>query len=169
MRLFQALIVPIAIYASETWTLKTEDYQRLTVFENDCLRAMVGKTRMDKCKMVDIRRRLGENDNIVNKIKRRRLNWFGHVTRRDGDSFVKRAYKEEFEGKRRPGRPNKRWVDQIRQDLRIPILKAERCARDRNAWKSRISKECAKTSLSQSQVKLVPSSSSRCPRFQKSK
>ena len=74
-RLFQALIVPIAIYASETWTLKTEDNQRLTVFENDCLRAMVGKTRMDKCKMVDIRRRLGENDNIVDKASKTKLVW----------------------------------------------------------------------------------------------
>ena len=32
LRLYNALILPIAIYASETWTLKNEDSRRLLVF-----------------------------------------------------------------------------------------------------------------------------------------
>ena len=42
VRLYYALIVPIALYASETWTLLAEDKRKLEVFENRCLRAMLG-------------------------------------------------------------------------------------------------------------------------------
>ena len=64
LRLYSSLIVPIAIYASETWTLKAEDTRRLLVFENDCLRTMVGKTRKDRCQLVDIRQNLDTKCNV---------------------------------------------------------------------------------------------------------
>ena len=31
-------------------------------------------------------------------------------------------YKEEFQGRRRPGRPPKRWTDMIKSDMQTPIL-----------------------------------------------
>ena len=145
LRLYYALIVPIAIYASETWTLKVEDSRKLTVFENDCLRAMCGKTRIDRSRLVDIKNILGVKDDILNMIKRRRLNWFGHVSRREDDSYVKRVYKEDFPGRRGRGRPRKRWSDQIRQEMGIPLLTIERNAQDRVRWKSIVRRECAKT------------------------
>ena len=144
MRLYNALIIPIAIYASENWTLKAEDSRRLEVFENDCLRAMVGKRRIDRCSLSDIRRSLGADETIINMIKKRRLNWFGHVNRRGLDSNVRLAYKEQFPGKRQRGRPKKRWSDQIRE-LGIPLPTLERKAKDRDKWKEYVQKECAKT------------------------
>lgn len=41
--LYYPPIFSIAIYASKTWTLRKEDIQMLSVFENNCLRAMAGK------------------------------------------------------------------------------------------------------------------------------
>ena len=40
VRLYRALVLPIVIYASETWTLKAEDYQKREAFEMRCLRAI---------------------------------------------------------------------------------------------------------------------------------
>ena len=145
LRLYNALILPIAIYACECWTLKAEDSRRLSVFENDCFRSMIGKTRLDRYRLVDIRRILGVRDNITNMVKKRRLNWFGHVNRREDTSMVKKAYKEEFQGKRPRGRPKKRWVDQIREDFRTPLLTIERRTRDRDKWKESVTRECART------------------------
>ena len=144
VRLYNALIVPIAIYASETWTLKAEDERKLTVFENDCLRNMVGRNRIDRCKMKDIRRQLGVTHLITDVVTRRRLTWFGHVIRRGDASYVYRTYKEEFPGKRPQGRPPKRWVDDIRLQTKIPLLTLERKALNRNKWKAYVDKECAK-------------------------
>jgi len=146
IRLYNALIVPIAIYASETWTLKAEDTRKLSVFENDCMRAIAGKTRRDRVKIDVLRKQLGIEIHIVDKIRKRRLNWFGHVVRRGENSYVYRSYKDCFPGKRKPGRPPKRWSDQIRQDMGLPLLTTERNAKDRCRWKSSVDKTCAKIS-----------------------
>jgi hypothetical protein len=144
LRLYSSLIVPIAIYASETWALKAEDTHKLLVFENDCLRTMVGKTRIDRCKLLDIRKNLGIKCSIVDMIQKRRLTWFGHVVRRGEDSHAYRSYKEDFPGKRPTGRPPKRWADQIRQEMNLPLRTLERTAKDRDRWKKCVSRKCAK-------------------------
>ena len=134
-RLYFSLILPIAIYGSETWTLKAGDCNRLLVFENDCLRSLIGKSRRDRCKLKDIRSQLKVKKNIIEVIRKKRLLWFGHITRRGEESYVYRSYKQEFSGSRPRGRPPKRWSDQIRADLKMPLLTLERRAADRNRWK----------------------------------
>ena len=52
--LYNALILPIATYASETWTLKSEDTRKLTVFEMRCLRSILGTTLADRIRNTDI-------------------------------------------------------------------------------------------------------------------
>ena len=47
VRLYGALILPIATYAAETWTLKAEEIRRLEVFEMRCLRNILGITSRD--------------------------------------------------------------------------------------------------------------------------
>ena len=120
-----ALIIPFAIYACETWSLKKVDMNKLNVFQNKCLRTMVGKRRTDHASIEQLKRTLGIND-ILDMIKRRRLNWFGHVTRRDSStSYVKKSYKSDFSQKRPKGRPPKRWSDLIRGNTGLPLLTAE--------------------------------------------
>ena len=144
-RLFYALIIPIAIYACETWSLKKKDMDKLYVFQNDCLRIMAGKRRTDRTRISDLKRTLGIRTDILGMVKKRRLNWFGHVARRDiNTSFVKMSYKREFTGKRPRGRPPKRWQDLIREDTGLPPLTAERRAQDRERWKDFVKLKCAR-------------------------
>ena len=79
---------------------EAEDEQRLQVFENDCLRAIAGKNRGDRCRLIDLWKLLGLKRRIVDTVQYKRLNWFGHAVRRGSDSYVYRAYKEEFHGKK---------------------------------------------------------------------
>ena len=117
---------------------------KLQVFENDCLRAIACKTRLDRCRLADIRKKLGVKRTIVEVIQKKRLNWFGHVARRGEDSYVYRAYKDQFKGKRPTGRPPKRWTDEIRKEMQTPLLTLERNAKDRERWKNDIAKKSAK-------------------------
>ena len=50
IRLYNALIVPIATYASGTWTLRSSETRRLEVFEMRCLRAILGVTCRERLK-----------------------------------------------------------------------------------------------------------------------
>ena len=66
------------------------------------------------------------------------MKWFGHIIRQPNTSYVKKVYKEEFNGKRPKGRPPKRWSDQIRLDTDVPLLTAERASKDRKNWRKTI-------------------------------
>jgi hypothetical protein len=101
-----------------------------------CLRAILGITILDRMRNAHIRQQLNIKDTITEVIKRKRLQWFGHVVRRSAEqSNVYNAYENSFQNNRPRGRPPKRWVDQIRHDLQIPKITAERVAKDREMWK----------------------------------
>jgi hypothetical protein len=135
MRLFQALIVPIAIYGAESWTLSVEDNGRLEVFEMRCLRAILGVTLRDRIRNEDIRQQLGVKSTITEVIRERRLKWFGHVMRRPEDSILGVSYRRDFTAPRPRGRPPKRWKDQIFLDTGRPLRACEEAAQEREDWR----------------------------------
>ena len=51
-------------------------------------------------------------------IKIRRLVWFGHVERMEGERLPVAALHAHMEGKRSRGRQRKIWMDNIREDLK---------------------------------------------------
>ena len=71
--MYRALIIPIATYAGETWTLKVEDMQKLNVWEMRCLRSILGVTRFNRIKNDKIREEVGMKEPINDVIQKRRL------------------------------------------------------------------------------------------------
>jgi hypothetical protein len=51
-------------------------------------------------------------------IKSRRMRWAGHVARTGAKRNAHKLLVEEPEGKKPLGRPRRRWVDNIKMDLR---------------------------------------------------
>ena len=51
-------------------------------------------------------------------MRRRRLEWFGHVKRRDETENIRAVVETKMEGKRPRGRPKLRWNDNVRRDLK---------------------------------------------------
>jgi hypothetical protein len=56
--------------------------------------------------------------NIIRMIKSRRMRWAGHVARMGETRNAYRILVGKREGKRPLGRPRRRWVDNIKMDLR---------------------------------------------------
>ena len=54
---------------------------------------------------------------ISKKVQESRLKWYGHVSRREDEYVGKRVMGMEVPGKRRRGRPKRRWLDSMRNDL----------------------------------------------------
>jgi hypothetical protein len=52
-------------------------------------------------------------------IKSRRMRWAGHVARMEGKRSAYRILLGKPEGKRPLGSPRRRWVDNIKMDLRV--------------------------------------------------
>ena len=71
---------------------------------------------------------------IFKKVQESRLKWYGHVSRREDEYVGKRVMGMEVPGKRRRGRPKRRWLDSIRNDLSERGL-SEEDAQDRPRWR----------------------------------
>ena len=74
--------------------------------------------------------------NIINHIKAQRLSWFGHLHRMPEDRMVKRGYKWKLMLARLLGRPQKRWEDDITNDMKkLKIKTWTSCIQDGKKWK----------------------------------
>jgi hypothetical protein len=72
---------------------------------------------------------------IIAEIKSKRLEWLGHVVIMEENRTVKRVFEGNLSGKRKTGRPRKRWLDDIEEDLRLMKVKRWRKkATEREVW-----------------------------------
>ena len=62
---------------------------------------------------------------IATVMRRRRLEWFGHVKRRCETENIRPVAEMKIEGKRPRGRPKLRWEDNVRMDLKAWKIKEE--------------------------------------------
>jgi hypothetical protein len=60
---------------------------------------------------------LTENADIVRFIKRRRIAWLGHVMWMDDKRTPKRVLEWKPIGRRIRGRPRKRWIEDVEEDI----------------------------------------------------
>ena len=70
---------------------------------------------------------------ISTVMRRRRLDWFGHVKRRRETENIRAAAEMKMEGKRPRGRPKLWWHDTVRRDLKAWNIKEE-WTTDRERW-----------------------------------
>ena len=77
---------------------------------------MSGVTKLDRIRNERIRGTTKEGE-ISKKVQECRLKRYGHVLRREDECVGKRVMAMEVPGKRRRGRPNRRCLDSIRNDL----------------------------------------------------
>ena len=56
---------------------------------------------------------MSKGENIVKRIKGRRISWLGHLERMEEDRMPRMIFTQELEGTRRRGRPRKRWKEEV--------------------------------------------------------
>ena len=128
----------VLMYGSETWTLKKEDENRLLTFEMICLRKILGVTRLDRIRNTTIRKTLGLDETILDKIAIQRLRFFGHVNRMRPSRYPKILLTSDIHGDRPRGRPAKTWIYCVKADCATRCLgsltEATRTSQDRKIW-----------------------------------
>ena len=137
-RLYEGVIVPTALYRAETWNVKEEDRKRLNVMEMRCLRSMVGVSRVDRVRNEEVRRRVGVDRSLADRVDQRVLRWYGHMERMNEERLTKRVWRAEVDGVRPRGRPKMRWMDGVKRALDARGMSVEDGrvkARDRSGWR----------------------------------
>ena len=76
-----------------------------------------------------IRQAIGPHEDFLTIAKRRKLQWYGHVSR--SSSLAKTILHSTVKGERRQGRQRKRWEDNIREWTGLEFAKSQRAVENR--------------------------------------
>ena len=102
------------------------------------LKRLLCVTRRDRKRNDTIRNMLQQEESLVQKIRKRRLTWFGHVTRMERERLPLRALHCHREGKRSQGRQPKTWMSCIKEDVAEQdksMQQTVELTRDIDAWR----------------------------------
>ena len=114
----RSLVTSIFLYACESWTLTAELQRRIQRMEMRCYRKIVYISYKDHVTNEDvcakIQQAIGSHEELLTIVKRRKLRWYGHVSRSSG--LAKTILQGTVKGERRQGRQCKRWEDERWED-----------------------------------------------------
>jgi hypothetical protein len=140
MRVYNAAVLSVLMYGSETWALTEKQTRKLDAFDLKLQRQIIGIRWFDFITNHEVRRRTGQPPLSV-RLSHRRLSWLGHLFRRPLSCPARQLYIFNPRGdgwRRYPVRPKTRWGDAILTDLRqfnIPTDNVQTIAQDRLAWR----------------------------------
>ena len=135
--LMRSLVISIFLYACESWTLTAELEKRTQPFEMGCYRRLLKISYQDHVTNEEVPRKIqaaiGEYDELLTLVKKRKLRWFGHVSRSSG--LAKTILQGTVKGKRKRGRQKRRWEDNIKEWTGMDFASSTRTAENRTKWK----------------------------------
>lgn len=128
----ESCIFPILLYGCQTWSLVDKLKQSIQVCQRKMQRKILGISLQDRISNEELRN-LSSDADVLERATKLKWKWGGHVARLNPERWAYAATMwDPYTGKRRQGRPRRRWAD---------ILAARagkqwsRIARDRKKWK----------------------------------
>ena len=88
-----------------------------------------------------IQQAIGPHEDLLTIIKRRKLQWYGHVSCSSG--LAKTILQGTVKGGRRQGRQRKKWEDDIREWTGLEFGKSKRAVENREKWRKLVAKSSA--------------------------
>ena len=147
IKLYKSLVVSILLYGCETWTLLAETEKKIQAFETKSLRKLLRISYREHKTNTFVRNRVenlvGPQEPLLATVKRRKLAWFGHITRHE--SLSKTIMQGTVEGGRRRGRQRKSWSDNVKEWTEMTMPDLLSTAADRCTWRMEAASSALKT------------------------
>ena len=127
-------------YEAEAWNLKVRDERKITAMEIWLWRRMKRIRWMEKRTDISILQELDIKRELIGHVRKRKLSCFGHLLCRDhGCQITKTVVEGYVDGRRRAGRPQKQYIDNIKQWTQLTTSQCVLAAEDRSRWKQLVS------------------------------
>ena len=85
-----------------------------------------------------IQQAIGPHEDLLTIVKRRKLQWYGHVSR--SSDLAKTILRSTVKGWRRHGRQRKRWEDSISEWTGLEFSKSQQAMENREKWRKLVVK-----------------------------
>ena len=136
--LIRSVVVATLLYACESWTLSKKDEQRLEAFEMKIYRRLLGITWKEKKTnewvLAEVNRINGRKlESFVEMVKKRKFKFFGHTMRADG--LTRAVIEGGMEGRRERGRPQRSWMNNLKEWSGKSGAELGMMTRDRRRWR----------------------------------
>ena len=140
----RSLVTSIFLYACESWTLTVtaELQRRIQAMEMKCYHKTLCISHKDHVTNeevhVKIQQTIRPHEDLLTIVKRRKLQWYGHVSRSSGlaKTILQGTVKEGL----RQGGQRKRWEDNIREWTGLEFGKSQRAVENRERWRKLVAK-----------------------------
>ena len=141
---YNACVLSVLLYGSESWIPLRKHLKRLDAFNNRCIRITLGISRkqqwVQRLTSQEIREHWGDVEIMAVKVTKRRLEWLGHVARMPDHRIPKQTLFGWLPESRPRGGPRRRWRDLIRRDLKVIEVEEEQWYREattsRAGWRA---------------------------------
>ena len=135
LSILRTCVLSVALYACETWTFKKDDRNKLLAFEMYCYRRILRLSWTERITNLVVRSRLNIREDIIQMIMRRKMTLFGHICRMNDKRKVKSVMLGIMDGTGRKGRPNREWLDDIRDWGQLDVHSLSIVAQNREGWR----------------------------------
>ena len=138
----RSLVTSIFLCVCESWALTAELQRRIRAMEMKCYTNILRVSYEDHVTNEEVRAKIqqatGPHADLLTIVKRRKLQWYDHVSRSSGPAKI--ILQGTVKGGRRQGRQRKRWEDSIREWTGLEFGKSQRAVENRGKWRKLVAK-----------------------------
>ena len=113
-KVYSSVVRPAMVYGLETVAVTKKQVKEMEVAEMKMLRFAMGVMRKDKIRNEYIRGTV-KVERLGMKMREGRLRWYGHVMMRDQEYVGRKMMEMELPGKRKRGRPKRRYLYLVKE------------------------------------------------------
>ena len=145
-RVLNCYVEPVLLYGSECWTISAQMESKLQATELWFYRRMMKISWVDHITNEEVLRRAGTERKIMKTIRKRQIEFLGHVMRKEG--LEELMLTGRVNGKRSRGRQRLTYLESLSkwmteqvdetEKLQVARLKILRTAKDRELWRTMV-------------------------------